>query len=268
MPLVGTSRVASADLSLAQGVGALSGGSGNGGGNGVSEPPGRSRRTGRSGGRNSNGGAYRGPGAAPGAEWAPGGRPPRAYVPFLNLPASNGKADGFNDKRGRRRHGHGLGEGGGSVNGSSKDGDGSPSLLPSAYPPAGKDRGRRRPLAGIGGVPISPGRAMLTGPGRPGTGESSSSRTTFGITKSGRSRPGRRRRRFGGDGSNPAGDEDFSDGGDSVGSGSTDVEFLRRRAEAKLRSLDRQEAADLAKGEGVRTFFRGGRVDGVHEPGG
>lgn len=238
--LVGTSRVASADLSLGQGISALGGGSDRGGGNGTSE----SRRPGRSGGRSGNGGAYRGPGAAPGAEWAPGGRPPRAYVPFLNLPASNGKAERTNSRWRRRKQGHGRGEDRGSVNGSSKDDDGSPSLLPSVYPAAGRDRGRRRPLAGVGGVPISPGRAMLTGPGRPGTGESSSSssRTLFGLTKSdrGHGRPGRRRRRLGG-GSNPADDEALSDGGDSVGSGSTDVEFLRRRAEAKLRALDRQE---------------------------
>ncbi len=241
MPLVGTSRVASADLSLAQGISALGGGSDRGGGNGTSER----RRTGRSGGRSSKGGAYRGPGAAPGAGWAPGGRPPRAYVPFLNLPASNGKAERTHRRWRRRKQEHWLGEDTGSVNGSSKgDQQGSPSLLPSVYPPTGRDRGRRRPLAGIGGVPISPGRAMLTGPGRPGTGESSSSRTTYGLTKSdraGHGGPGRRRRRFEGGGSNPLDDEQLSDGGDSVGSGSTDVEFLRRRAEAKLRALDRQE---------------------------
>lgn len=256
MPLVGTSRVTSADLSLALGVDALSGGGAHsegsvGGRNGgVGEIAEQRRRTGTSGhrGSNGNGGAYRGPGVAPGAGWAPGGRPPRAYVPFLNLPASNGSANGNKGKWRRRTHGH---ERSGSVS------DGSaPSLLPSVYSSAEKGGGvhRGRPLAGMGGVPISPGRAMLTGPGRPGTGASFSSRITFGDTDSENGRLRRSHRRLGGGGgggggNTPTGDEELSDGGDSVGSGSTDVEFLRRRAEAKLRSLDRQEAADQATGK-------------------
>lgn len=267
MPLVGTSRVASADLSLALGMDALSGGDahagardgsgGGGGGGSASENAERREHAGRSRSRGStgnggNGGAYRNPGAAPGAGWAPEGRPPRAYVPFLNLPASSDNASGRKDKWRRRKHGHGRG---GSVS------DGSArSLLPSVYSSAEKGRSanRGRPLAGIGGVPISPGRAMLTGPGRPGTGASFLSRMTFGDTDSEKGRLRRPRRRLGGGGGSgggggggntPMGGEELSDGGDSVGSGSTDVEFLRLRAEAKLRSLDRQEAADLAAGK-------------------
>eukprot|EP00752_Nemacystus_decipiens_P012874 g11397.t2 len=272
MPLVGTSRVASADLSLALGIDALSGGDarcagrdggGGGGGGGdcsigdsadqrrcMERIEDRGRRD--NGGNDGNGGAYRGPGAAPGAEWAPGGRPPRAFVPFLNLPASSGSAtSGSKGKWRRRKHGHG---GGGSVSG------GRTPPLPPVHSSAEKRRNasRARPLVGVGGVPISPGRAMLTGPGRPGTGASSSSRMTFGDTDSGNGRRRRPRRRLGGrggggggggGGNTPMGDGELSDGGDSVGSGSTDVEFLRRRAEAKLRSLDRQEAEDLAAEE-------------------
>lgn len=277
MPLVGTSRMASADLSLAMGIDALGGGDNGGGGDSINATPGRRRRTGRSGTCNSNGGAYRGPGAVPGAGYAPGGRPPRAYVPFLNLPASNGKANGNSGKERRRQHAHGLGGSSSSANSSSNGGRDSPSLLPSVYSPSGERRNRRRgrPLAGVGGVLVSPGRAMLTGPGRPGTGASSSSRTMFGDTDSEYGHPRPPRRRFGsgsgrgrrgnrgrsGDRNNPTGDEELSDGDDSCGSGSTDVEFLRRRAEAKLRSLDRREAANQAKGKGIRD----GRMGGMHE---
>ena len=276
MPLVGTSRVESADLSLALGIDALRGGDaggrdggadGGGGGGSAGETAERRRGTGRSESRGSsgndgdegdggNGGAYRDRGAAPGAGWAPEGRPPRAYVPFLNLPASSGSTSGGNGTWRRRKHGHGRG--GGVRDGSAL------SLLPSVYSSAEKGRNahRGRPLAGVGGVPISPGRAMLTGPGRPGTGASFSSRMTFGDTDSENRRFRRRRRRrsggSGGGGSGgktPMGDEELSDGGDSVGSGSTDVEFLRRRAEAKLRSLDRQEAELAGKSCGVNGWM-------------
>lgn len=253
LPLVGTSRVASADLSLALGIDALSvggayaDGSDGGGSGGVGQTAEQRRRARNCGsrGNSGNGGAYRGPGAAPGAGWAPEGRPPRAYVPFLNLPASNSSANRSKGKR--RRQKHRLGR-----DGSVSDGSAS-SLFPSVYSSDEKGRNahRGRPLAGMGGVPISPGRVMLTGPGRPGTGASSSSRMPFGDTGSENHRLRRPRRRLGGGGgggNTPMGDEELSDGGDSVGSGSTDVEFLRRRAEAKLRSLDRQEASDLATG--------------------
>lgn len=267
MPLVGTSRMASADLSLAMGIEALGGGSGEGGSSdSINETPGRRRRTGRSGTCTNNGGAYRGPGAVSGASWAPGGRPPRAYVPFLNLPASNGMANRNSGKALRRRQdSHGLGRVSGSVNSSSNSDDSpSPFLFTHSVSKGGRNRRRGRPLAGVGGLLVSPGRAMLTGPGRPGTGASSSLRKMFGDTDSEYGNPGRSRRRFdsggvcggcggncdrSGDCNNPSGDDKISDGSDSVGSGSTDVEFLRRRAEAKLRSLDRQEAANLVEGK-------------------
>lgn len=272
MPLVGTSRVASADLSLALGIDALSVGEVHvgardvGRGGSVDEPAERRRHTGRdmNRGASGQGGAYRGPGALPGAGWAPEGRPPRAYVPFLNLPASSGSASGTKSRWPPRKHGQGRGD-------SVSDGS-TPSLLPPVYSSTEKGRNaqRGRPLAGMGGVPISPGRAMLTGPGRPGTGASSSSRMTYGDTGSENSHRRRPRRRVGvgggvglGDGdrnNSSMGDEELSDGGDSVGSGSTDVEYLRRRAEAKLRSLDRQEAADLAVGKKLQ-------VQGVHASG-
>lgn len=266
MPLVGTSRIASADLSLAMGIDALGGGSDAGSGNAINETPGRRRHTERSGTCNNNGGAYRGPGAVPGAGWTPGGRPPRAYVPFLNLPASNGKANGNSGKaRRRRQDAHGRGVSSSSVNNSS----GGDSLFPLMHSGAeeGRYRQRGRPLAGVGGLLVSPGRAMLTGPGRPGTEASPSLRTMVGDTDGEYGHARRSRRHFGSssgnrgnrgnrdrsDGCNiPTSDAEFSDGSDSVGSGSTDVEFLRRRAEAKLRSLDRREAASLAKGKRVR----------------
>lgn len=223
MPLIGTSRIGSADLSTSLGIGAL-----DGAGGGINETSSQWRRTNTS--NTHSGGAYRGPGAAPGAEWAPGGRPPRAYVPFLNLPASDSK-EGSHKRRSSRRQ-----------EGSSASGRESLSL-PCAY--SGRvRRGRGRPLAGIDGVPVSPGRAMLTGPGRPGTGTSGSSSRILGDT--GRKNGRRRQHRRGG--VNPRVDGESSDGSESVGSGSTDVEFLRRRAEAKLRSLERREAADQTAG--------------------
>ncbi|CBJ26598.1 expressed unknown protein [Ectocarpus siliculosus] len=240
MPLVGTSRIASADLSFALGIDSLRGGGNGAAGDDVEKASWRRRGTGRTGSRDNEGGEHRGPGAAPGAEWAPVGRPPRAFVPFLNLPVSNGKANGNNSKEGRW---------------ASRDSDGSdsPYFLPPVYSAAvnGRSKRRGRPLAGIGGVLVSPGRAMLTGPGRPGTGATSPERPAYGETGSGhhRRRQSRQRaRREGADlGSTSIGDEEFSDDCESVGSGSTDVEFLRRRAEAKLKSLDRREAAEKAK---------------------
>ncbi|CAM9375784.1 unnamed protein product [Ectocarpus fasciculatus] len=238
MPLVGTSRIASADLSLALGIDSLRGGGGGAAGDDVDKASGRRRGTGRTGSRDNEGGEHRDLGAAPGAEWVPVGRPPRAFVPFLNLPASNGKANGNNSIE-RRRASRGS------------DGGDSPSFLPPVYSAAanGRSKGRGRPLAGIGGVLVSPGRAMLTGPGRPGTGATSPD----GEMDSGHNRRRqlrRRARREGTDlGNTSIGDDECSDDCDSVGSGSTDVEFLRRRAEAKLKSLDRQEAADKAKAE-------------------
>lgn len=265
MPLVGTSRMASADLSLAIGIDALGGGADGGSGDCINETPGRGRRRGRSGA----GGAYRGPGAAPGADWAPGGRPPRAYVPFLNLPKSNGKASASSGKA--RRHRQDVDRLGGSisrVNSSSIGGVDSTSLFPFPFINSVSEEGRNgqrgRPLAGVGGLLVSPGRVMLTGPGRPGTGASSSTRTIFGDTDSEYGNLKRSRRRSGsgtgnranrdrsGDCKKLAGDDELSDGSDSLGSGSTDVEYLRRRAEAKLRSLDRREAANLAKGKAMQ----------------
>lgn len=247
MPLVGTSRLDSADLSVSMGIKALED---DGGGSIDSnvDTSGRRRRTETDGIRGGNDGAYRGPGAAPGAAWAPGGRPPRAYVPFLNLPPANGSKARGDSSEERRRTG---GSGKGFVN----DGGDSPSFLPSVHASAGgrRSRLRGRPLVGVGGVPVSPGRAMLTGPGRPGTENSVASLTTSGRADNEFGRRRRSRRRFGrrvsGAGGSPAGEEGLSDGGDSVESGSTDVEFLRQRAEAKLRSLDRLEAADQARGE-------------------
>lgn len=262
MPLVGTSRMASADLSLAMGIDALGGGADGGSGDGINETPGRGCRRGRTGA----GGAYRGPGAVPGADWALGGRPPRAYVPFLNLPKSNGNTNASSGKARRHRQDvHGLGGNISRVNSSSNGFDSTSFPFPFIHSVSeeGRKGQRGRPLAGVGGLLVSPGRAMLTGPGRPGTGASSSSRTIFGDTDSEYGTLKRSRRRSGsgagnranrdrsGDCKKLAGDEEFSDGSDSVGSGSTDVEYLRRRAEAKLRSLDRREAASLAKGEGM-----------------
>lgn len=244
MPLVGTSRIASADLSLALGIDSLRRGGSGAAGDDVEKASGRRRGTGRTGSQDNKGGEHQGPGTAPGAEWASLGRPPRAFVPFLNLPALNCKANG-NDSKERRWDSRG-----------SDDGD-SPSFLPPVYSAAvtGRSKRRGRPLAGIGGVLVSPGRAMLTGPGRPGTGAISPERPAYGETDIGyhRHRQSRRRaRREGADrGNTSIDDEEYSDDCDSVGSGSTDVEFLRRRAEAKLKSLDRQEAADKAKGNNI-----------------
>ncbi|CAN0229795.1 unnamed protein product, partial [Scytosiphon promiscuus] len=246
MPLVGTSRSASADLSLATGIEAL----GDGGGGDAEDTvktSGRHRGIDTQGSRGSKAGAYRGPGAAPGAAWAPGGRPPRAYVPFLNLPSSNSKKHAKSSEERRRR---------GSSSNDSVNGGADPlSFLPSVHSAGGGRWGkiRGRPLAGVGGVPVSPGRAMLTGPGRPGTETSLYSPTIRGDKDSESSlRRGSRRRlggRSGGGNQKMAFEEDSSDGGDSIGSGSTDVEFLRRRAEAKLRSLNRLEAAGQARDE-------------------
>ncbi|CAB1112942.1 unnamed protein product [Ectocarpus sp. CCAP 1310/34] len=241
MPLVGTSRIASADLSFALGIDSLRGGGSGAAGDDVEKASGRRRSTGRTGSRGNEGGEHRGPGAAPGAEWAPVGRPPRAFVPFLNLPVLNGKASGNTSKE-RRWASRGS------------DGSDSPSFLPPVYSAAvnGRSKRRGRPLAGIGGVLVSPGRAMLTGPGRPGTGATSPERPAYGEAGSVHHRRRQSRRRARREGvdrdSISIGDEEFSDDCDSVGSGSTDVEFLRRRAEAKLQSLDRQEAAVKAKG--------------------
>lgn len=231
MALVGTSRIGSADLSTAVGMNALGGG----GGDDITENSGRLRHIES---REIRQGAYRGPGAAPGAGWAPGGRPPRAYIPFLNLPAFASKPSSGDV---RRRH----------IRQGSADGSDSSPLPPPYDGPGRQCRGR--PLVGVGGVPVSPGQAMLTGPGRPGTGTSGSSSRMFGDSESEdiRRRRRRHRRARGGSGSNPATDGDLSDGGDSVGSGSTDVDFLRRRAEAKLRSLERHEAAELVAGAWV-----------------
>ncbi|CAM9579501.1 unnamed protein product [Ectocarpus sp. 4 AP-2014] len=242
MPLVGTSRIASADLSFALGIDSLRRGGNGAAGDDVEKASGRRRGTGRIGSRDNEDREHRGSGAAPGAEWAPVGRPPRAFVPFLNLPVSNGKANGNNSKE-RRWASRGS------------DGSDSPSFLPPVYSAAvnGRSKRRGRPLAGIGGVLLSPGRAMLTGPGRPGTGATSSERPAYGAAGSGHHRRRQSRRRAcreGADrGSTTIGDDELSDDCDSVGSGSTDVEFLRRRAEAKLKSLDRQEAAEKAKAE-------------------
>lgn len=201
------------------------------------------------------GGAYRGPGAKSDASFPPGGRLPRPYVPFLNLPKSGGARGvvyrGWNGggSGGSQQHDRGRGAAVAS------DGVDMNSGLDDRQTRGG---GRDRPLAGMSGVLVSAGRAMLTGPGRPGTARTSpssrlsssrsSSRTYFGGhgigSDCGRGTPScrsvrrqvRQRRRGGG--------SDFmSDGADSVRSGSTDVEFLRRRAEAKLRALERREAA-------------------------
>lgn len=204
------------------------------------------------------GSAYRGPAAKSGASFAPGGRLPRPYVPFLNLPKSGGAREvvyrgwngggstgGEEHHRSHRRRGPAVASGDVDMN----------SGLDNRQMGGGR---RERPLAGMDGVLVSAGRAMLTGPGRPGTTRTSpssrfsssraSSRTYFNVdginsdggrgTSSCRSvrRQVRQRHRGGG--------SDFmSDGADSVASGSTDVEFLRRRAEAKLRALERREAA-------------------------
>lgn len=246
---VGRSRIESVNLSTALGIDALGGGGG--------ETLGRQQTGGGSRGRNH--GAYRGPGAAAGSEWAPGGRPPRAFVPFLNLPAFDAKG-GTGSGRRRRRQGEN----------NTDRADGVDSLPIPSYvgvgvgdPPSRIQRGR--PLIGVGGVPISPGRAMLTGPGRPGTGTSEVSSRMFEDTEREDGR-GRRRRKHGGDGDDGGGggrggfrhqnnDGGLSDGGDSIASGSTDVEFLRRRAEAKLRSLQRQEEVSEEAAPGIVRFF-------------
>ena len=244
LTLVGTARE-SVNLSAALGIDALGIDVLGGGGNG--ESLGR-QETGTSGGSHKHG-AYRGPGAAAGSEWAPGGRPPRAFVPFLNLPASNAKGGGSGHRRRRRKPGQ-----------ISADADGGADFSPPVPSFVGlgdhAQTQRGRPLVGVGGVPVSPGRAMLTGPGRPGTGDSGISSPMFEDTE--REEDGRRRRRrYRGGGSRGGGDEgcrhprndrESSDGCDSVASGSTDVEFLRRRAEAKLRSLQRREEENAVPG--------------------
>ena len=147
---VGRSRIESVNLSAALGIDALGVVALGGGGGG--ETLGRQDTGGGSRGRNH--GAYRGPGAAAGSEWAPGGRPPRAFVPFLNLPAFDAKGGSGNGRRRRKQ---------GEDNTDGADGVGSPAL-PSYVgvgdPPSQMQRGR--PLVGVGGVPVSPGRAMLT----------------------------------------------------------------------------------------------------------
>lgn len=252
---VGRSRIESVNLSTALGIDALGiDALGGGGGGGGSEALERQGTGGES--RGGNHGAYRGPGAAAGSEWAPGGRPPRAFVPFLNLPAFDAKGGSGNGRR-RRKHGEHNADGIDGVNSPPV-----PSYVGVGGPPSRIQRGR--PLVGVGGVPVSPGRAMLTGPGRPGTGTSEVSSRVFEDTEREDGRGRRRRRRHGGDGGGdgdggggggggfrpPRNDGELSDGGDSIASGSTDVEFLRRRAEAKLRSLQRQEevSADGAPG--------------------
>lgn len=247
MLLVGTSRINSADLSCMLGLDALHPGLVDGNDQHTNTTcvgdSGRGAEDDTSGARNAlergggGGGAYRGPGAAPGASFAPGGRPPRAYVPFLNLPK-------FSDAKGRSRQ---------------RDNAANPHQRHRNDSGLSFTRGhvgssRHRPLAGVGGVLVSAGRAMLTGPGRPGTGGTSSWRSSSpsalldadgGEDEANRHRRWRRRR-SGSTGGNR--DGDASDGDDSVGSGSTDVEFLRRLAEAKLRSLERREAAEAAAG--------------------
>lgn len=229
MPLVGTSRIDSADLSIALGIEAL-------GVSGIADSSvntnSRRRQWVKRSGR-SSGGAYRGPGAAPGAGWVLGGRPPRAYIPFLNLPALRGK-NGCG--KGWRRH---------AREGADASISGSRAFSPGHSGEGQQQRGR--PLAGIGGVLVSPGQILLTGPGRPATGVSGSSSRVSEHTEGEDGNTQRRRRRRGD--FNSTGDAGLSDGGDSIGSGSTDVEFLRRRAETKLRSLERQEAADHLAGE-------------------
>lgn len=95
---------------------------------------------------------------------------------------------------------------------------------------------------------------MLTGPSRPGTDaslscwSSCSSRACCEVDGKGRRRCHRRGHEHHG-----YGDGEISDEGNSIESGSTDVEFLRRRAESKLRSLERREAADAAPGEIIET---------------
>lgn len=223
-PLVGTSRLDSADLSTALERRAESGGSG--------------------GGNDTSGGVYRSPGTTPAADRASDGRPPRTYVPFLNLPGFDRQEGGVKSQR-RHRQGEDSTSGGG--------------LQSSVRPPtfsAQRTSGRGRPSAGEGGRLVSPGRAMLTGAGRPATGSSSaatsSSRLFFGGEMEGDGDGGghrrRRRRRPESGDSSQKDDGNSSDAGDSVGSGSTDVEFLRRRAEVKLRSLERREASDTAAG--------------------
>lgn len=231
MPLVGTSRIGSADLSSsAVGINVLQGGvsrtrvdDNDDGGNEASD------RRRRGNGDDSN--AYRGPGTVPGAGFAPGGRRPRPFVPFLNLPRSDAR------RSGRREHQQET-----IVNRDS----------PTPTSPIGGLR-RGPPLAGVGGVLVSAGRAMLTGPGRPGTGMSASSSRIFGDTSRARDRQC----------SSGGGDEE-TDGGDSDGSGSTDVGFLQRRATAKLRSLERREAAqaESAGGEETRSIHSSVSGDG------
>lgn len=254
IPLVGTSRGHSADFTAALGIDAFVNsdgkrdGHGGDSGGGIS---GRRRRTEEGGG----GGAYRGPGAAPGAGWDPGGRPPRAFVPFLNLPAFKDK-----DSRAVLQNGSGTHE---------RDRQ-REQAIGATYRPLsrvgkqgeGRDWHRGRPLAGIGGLLVSPGRAMITGPGRPGSATSEIPSLTHsdvqdedGRTRRRRRRHRRSRRRRGCDSGNhsersPEADGNTSDGVESSASGSTDLDFLRRRAEAKLISLERREAVEDSAGEG------------------
>ncbi|CAN0402937.1 unnamed protein product, partial [Discosporangium mesarthrocarpum] len=157
------------------------------------------------------------------------GSNPPPVVPFLNLPSL-----------GKKRHGSGGWRGQGPRE--------SPSELGLGLPIDGS--GHRdwtvtspgRPMAGLGGVLVSAGRAMVTAPGRPRS--SRLSREDEGAASGEYSGEGN------GGGSDDDGvvtsDDSGSGGSISVGyvsgcSGSTDIEFLRRRAEAKLLSLQRGE---------------------------
>lgn len=165
------------------------------------------------------------------SRWAPeSGRPPRPYVPFLNLPALEGK----NDRWSRRQHYQELRR---------KEPrtryDNQASLLPSKL----EVISRQRKILATPEIGYRRSPRTMTG-----TSRSSSSRTSYnGNSEDARGQQSRRAKRRGLDHS----DGEYSshdDHGGSAGSDSTDVEFLRRRAEAKLRSLERREAAARSAG--------------------
>lgn len=157
-----------------------------------------------------------------------GSRPPRPYIPFLNLPCS-----GETTPR-QAQSSYGL------------DG-GKSSVLPVVNDSA---RWRKSPSAGAGRYLVSAGRTMIRGlPQRGSTDISDSPSKASGEEGSEDSdKPYRRRHRRGPYRWRNYSNDVSSQGVDTVRSGSTDVEYLRRRAEAKLRSLERREAAQASAG--------------------
>lgn len=160
-------------------------------------------------------------------------RPLRTFVPFLNLPPSGEEGD-------RRLH---------SEQGVSRKS--------SPHVNGGRASWRRRgtPLTRLGERPVSGCGSSLAGSPRFGEDNlESPSSPTSSVEEGARNqesspRRWRRRRRWRDGIFQGGGAEDLSDGEGSVGSGTTDIEYLRHCAEAKLRALERREAAEAVRGE-------------------